>query len=146
MGGSALEVVFHIEIGVAGVIEDLVEEIRMPIDDGIKSLEKTRAGHERLPGTDLLGRRSQNLDGSRKFMLFHEIGQGGRGSHGAHAQKVMAASMAGGAGDSRLLSGKHFLREPGKSIVFAIDADNGPAAPPGSHKSRGNPGRFLHHR
>ena len=61
------EVIFYIEIGVAGVVISRVVKPGVPVKNGIYFLENSFPCHERLPHTEFLSGRAENHHCARDF-------------------------------------------------------------------------------
>jgi hypothetical protein len=140
VGGDAVEV--HLERvhrEAAAVGPDAVDVGGVPGDRGVEVVEGAGAGHVGLAGQRLLGRAAVVAHGAGDAVRAHGRLHGEGRAERADAVEVVAAAVAGAAGDELAALGRRVLREARQRVVLAEDADDRCALAPGGDEGRVHP-------
>ena len=123
-----------------GPVGDLVLVVGVPGQDDIGVLESAGHDHEGLADQDLLGGRSEDLDGAGQLLRDARLVRGDSGGDSGGSEQVVPAAVPRRIGRARILFRlAGLLREAGERVVLGEDADDGRAGTGGGHECRRHP-------
>ena len=112
----------------------------VPGDGDVDVIEAAGADHKALGGAAFLGRAAVVADAALDALFLQPVLHRGGGEHGAGAEQVVAAAVAGGVRCARGAFGNGILRQAGERVVLGDEGEHGLAAAVGGYEGGGNTG------
>ena len=125
MRGNSVKAELSRPIGKGGSRAGVVPVRRVPVQNGIDVIEKSRTNHINFPRTALFCRGPIEADDTRLPRCFHPFLYGYGSSHRSCSKKMMAAGVPRSILDQWFSMGNRILRQSRKCVELRQDPNDG---------------------